>query len=284
VQERILECMTALGRDGKTVIAVAVSEQHKGVICLFDRSLSATPEVGRKIYTYNYEVRSRAVEGRERKYGVIYSWHDTREETEEELRRYKQRVAEEKLERSVREAVEFARRLDIDEEDKKSIERLVREGAAPSHMKSVDVVFYDADTRMGKVYPGVCSGGQVYKYPPGVDLFYVKPVWVGDSTLRVSYKESSMKNALRLVKAVAPDARVYLVEDAELGNVTAYIAVDSREKRELAEKAVKAYDELLKFNLLQHEMEGILAKMEDTLRRLAKRGKPEEREKAEVSA
>ena len=283
MQEQILECIAAMGRDGKTVVAVAVTEQYKGVICLFDRSLSATPEVGKTIYTYNYEIRSRTVEGKERKYGIIYSWHYKKEDAEEELKRYKQKMAEEKLEKSVREAVEFARRLSIDEEDKKAIEKLVREGVKPSHMKSVDVLFYDADTRTGQVYLGVCSGGQVYKHPPGTDLFYVGAVWVGDGVLRVSQTEESMANIVRLVKAVEPDARVYQVKDAELGHVTAYIAVDSREKRELAEKAVKAYEELIKLNLLQHEREPILAKIEDMLRRLAKRVETREREKAEVS-
>jgi len=282
MQEQILECITAMGRDGKTVIAVAATGQYKGVICLFDRSCPNTPEVGKTIYTYNYEIRSRTVEGKERKYGIIYSWHYTREEAEAELRRYKQKMAEEKLEKSVREAVEFARSLNIDEEDKKAIEKLVREGVKPSHMKSVDVLFYDVDTRTGQVYLGVCSGGRVYKYPPGTVLYFVGTVWVGDGVLRVSHTEESMKGIVRLVKAVAPDARVYQVEDAELGHVIAYIAVDTREKRELAEKAVKAYEELIKLNLLQHEREPILAKIEDMLRRLAKRGKTEER--AEVSA
>jgi len=257
MQEQLLECLVVQGKDGKPVALVAV-DPNRGVICLFDRSLASLPEIGRRIYTYNYEIRSKVgADGKERKYGVIYSWHYTKEEAEKELAEYRQRELREKLEKSVMEALAFVQGLDISEEDKIRLSNLVTAGTVPERLDTVDLLFFHKTD--SEVFIAVGAQGALHAYPA-----YYTPR--EDELVKArKYVLEVDPEVLPAITRVVSSARVYRVKRA------AYIVIDSRKEYRVAALLKRALDELHQLRLSSDLTAAVAEKIVEKVEALARK-------------
>lgn len=174
-QERQLEAMVVQGKDGRPVAIAMSPEDYKGVILLFDRNIRDLPSIGEKIYTYFYEVR---VKPDGKKYGIVYSWHRTAQDALNEKVTYEARLKQERYRRAVEESLALVNALPVSDRDKAILRKLITDGAVPSAMDRVYLVFLDRGEDYLDIAVYTDQGRfstRRYEFESGKEPVYVSP-------------------------------------------------------------------------------------------------------------
>lgn len=251
MQEEILKCVVMRGRDEKP-IAIVTEGEDKGVICLFDRGLKKLPEIGKTIYTFNYEVRTKAHEGGEKKYGIIYSWHYAPEDAEKERIDFITKQRKERLEREMQNAITLTESLkEVSQEDKEKIKNLILRGEIPEKLDSVDLLFFRKEE--DKVEICICAKGFTYKYPDNAWFREEMLVKSGGHVVRVDPAFDSVISRLEL------RAREYDVDGVR------YLIFKSPEEYRKTKTLLKIYEKLYELHLPYDLEETVIEKIIEKL-------------------